>query len=62
MAYAAIRLPVLPNPALQCTANAFFSFSEISKNSSIILSGGVDPSIKYKSTCFIPFLINFSLS
>lgn len=54
--------PVLPNPALQCTATAPFSFSTVSRNFSTISSGGVEPSRKYKSTCFTPALINFYLS
>ena len=60
--YRAMSVPVLPNPALQWTAIAPFSFSECAKNYSTILSGGVDPSKKYKSKCFIPFLVNFFLS
>ena len=49
MAYIAINVPVLPNPALQCTATPPFSFSTKSKKWSIISSDGVEPSKKYKS-------------
>ena len=60
--YKAINVPVLPKPALQCTAIAPFSASHAAKNCSTIWFGGVEPSKKYKSRCFIPALVNFFLS
>jgi len=39
-----------------------FSFSAASKNLATMSSGGVEPSKKYKSKCFIPALTNFYLS
>jgi hypothetical protein len=60
--YNAIKEPVRPSPALQCTAIAPFSYSAAAKNCSTILSGGVEPSRKYISKGFIPALVNFFLS
>lgn len=45
MAYAAIKVPVLPKPALQCTATTF-SLSAIYRNLSILSSPGTEPSRK----------------
>jgi hypothetical protein len=60
--YNAIKLPVRPKPALQCTAIAPFSASQAAKNLSTIGSLGAEPSKKYRSRCFIPFLTNLYLS
>jgi hypothetical protein len=62
IAYKPIRVPVLPRPALQWIASAPGSASEIFRNSSTIFYGGVEPSIKNKSECCIPFLIKRYLS
>ena len=49
-------------PVLQCTAMAPFSFSDSSRNLSMMFSGGVEPSQKYKSRCLTPCFVNFFLS
>ena len=46
MAYAAIKVPVLPSPALQWTARAPGYFSAMFKKSATIFLGGQVPSGK----------------
>lgn len=57
MAQRPISVPVLPRPALQCRAMADELVSKCESerciNSFAMLSGGVDPSIKYKSLCLM---------
>ena len=61
-----IRVPVLPRPALQWIAIAPSLLakwlSHIFKNFSTMSSGGVDPSMKNKSSWAIPSLMNVFLS
>lgn len=52
--YNPIKVPVLPNPALQWMAMAPLQFSTASKNFLIMWELGTLPSVKYKSRCFIP--------
>ena len=62
MQYKPIRVPVLPRPALQCTAIAPGSCSAAVRNYGTTSSGGAVPSRKYKSKCLIPCFVNLFFS